>query len=155
MSDPAGHQRLRLRVITHLPQALIDYPFEVLMAAVAGIAGVAQVTGFTSSSAVYEILPRWGGLAWGLGLTIGAATVLVGLYRREYGTTVPVGLRTLALACAAYSLAIITTAGWVPTLPASALILAIALICGFRAFILTSQRVVLTETLRVADLEET
>lgn len=100
----------RWRLIELAPTVLIDHPFEVLIGAIAGIFGVAQLTGFSTSVLAVLLPPMVVTVNAGC-LVLAAATIYFGLARKRYGTIIPLGLTLLAFTCLAYAVALFALIG--------------------------------------------
>lgn len=124
----------RERILYRLPVAAIEYPFEVLMSAMCAIVGAPLTAGVVRSQSMTDLLPDPIPRIWGVMLLLGALTILLGLWRRAYGTLVAAGLRLLACSCAAYGIAVGMVAGVERAAPSLALIAVVALLCLARSY---------------------
>lgn len=125
----------RFRLIARTPTVLIDYLFEVLLITAAVISGVGQLTGIAPSNSVNQMLPGAVRTAYSLMLLVGAGTAILGLARRRYGTTVPLGMRLLSWACFAYCGAVAGVVGF-GALTVVLQSLTLGLLACWRAFLL-------------------
>lgn len=100
----------RWRLIELSPTVLIDHAFELLIGAIGGIFGIAQLTGF-STNVLSAMLPPLLVTVTSGALVLASATIYFGLARRRYGTIVPLGLTLLAFTCSSYAVALFALVG--------------------------------------------
>lgn len=100
----------RQTLISLAPTVLIDHLLEVLLAMLAGLYGIASLTGF-STSALTVLLPPIVVTLNACALVLASVTMVFGLARSRFGTILPLGLRLLAVTCVAYALALIGLLG--------------------------------------------
>ena len=124
-------------IIRHTPTVLIDYLFEILLAAAAAITSIAYFGGISAESSVIRVLPTWLAIIYGVAMSVGAATVALGLVVRRYGTTLAFGLRVLAVGCLVYS---VSAAGYVGLRALAPIVMStiLGVLAAWRAFILYS-----------------
>ena len=153
MAAHAGNRTDRL--IARAPAALLDYPFECLLAAWGLISAPPVLIGAAIPSSLAALLPRGMVLAWAGLLLIAAATIGLGIIAGRYSTTVARGLSLLGSVCILYAVAIGSVAGWAQGLPAGALLAVIGWLCYLRAFRLRAQgRMLATASRIAAEVEE-
>lgn len=124
------------RLLQRLPLALIEYPFEVVMAAFGLFSGPPLALGLSRPASLTKLLPEWIVTGYGLAMTAAAIALILGLRGRRYGTTVPRGLELIGTACLCYAIAIAWNVGWRDGIPVGPLLTAVAGICYLRALYL-------------------
>lgn len=137
----------RWAVIRHTPTILIDYLFECLLATAAIISSTAYFAGIASETSVIRLLPTWLAVFYGASLALGAATVILGLGTRKYGTTLAYGLRVLAIGCIVYAISAAAYAGTRAIAPIT-MSTVLGVLAGWRAFLLYSTFLKLSAELR-------
>lgn len=134
-------------IIRHTPTMLIDYLFEVLLAAAAGITSVALFSGLNAENSVIRLLPAWLSTIYGVTMTVGALTVALGLATQKYGTTLAYGLRVLAIGCIVYAISAASFAGTRAIVPIS-MSTVLGVLAAWRGFLLYSTYLKLAADLR-------
>jgi hypothetical protein len=124
-------------IIRHTPTILIDYLFEVLLAAAAAITSVAYFAGISAETSVIRVLPDWLAGLYGITMTVAAAVVILGLATRHYGTTLAYGLRVLAIGCIVYALSAASYVGTRAVVPIS-MSFVLGILAAWRGFLLHS-----------------
>ncbi len=135
---PLSGRHWRERALYRTPTVLIEWPFELMMAAAGIVSGPAVALRLTSQRAYASDLPRWIDVLLGLCLLLGGLTVALGLVRKKYRTSVPRGLRLMGIAVLAFA-AVIAILGGIATLPSLPFSIVLGLMCLTRAFLLTTQ----------------
>jgi hypothetical protein len=134
------------RILARLPVALIDYRLELCLAAWGIVSGPPRLLGVRSGS-LGDLLPEWGILLFAALMTLGAATVLWGLRRRRYGSTVARGMELLGTTYLCYGVSLFAL--WtVPAALLGVLMVFLTGLCWLSAWIL----VLRARSLRRADL---
>lgn len=124
-------------IIRHTPTVLIDYLFECLLAAAAAITAAVYFTGYSSESSVIRVLPDWLAALYGCTMAIAAATTILGLATKKYGTTLAYGLRALAVGCIVYAASALSFAGARAIAPVT-MSTVLGIFAAWRGFILYS-----------------
>lgn len=140
-------------LIRRTPTVLIDYLFEVLLAAAGYVTAGAYFGGFSSRAAVIQLLPPWLAALYGVLLLVASITVTFGLAIRHYGTVVVAGLRALVIASLVYAV----SAGWYLGLRALTPIvmsLVLAIFAAWKAFLLRSTYLYLIHLAEAGEGEE-
>lgn len=133
---PPSHHRLSPRgerILARTPAALIEYPLELLLSIWGLFTGLPLVFGISpapnSVSATVVGPVVW---LWGLGLTLSALSIAVGIRRPARRWAIGRGLWLMGPVCFCYALALAGRPGglWI----ASFLALVIAPFCGWRGW---------------------
>ena len=135
----------RFWLISRTPTVMIDYLFEILLAALAVVSSLGFLTGFTSSR-LAGLLPFYVSLLYSITLLLGAAVVVAGLWVKKYGTVVSYGLHWLAYGLVAYSIATVWYVGLRPAVTTVTMALVFATLCAWRAFLLRSTYLLIAST---------
>lgn len=93
------------------------HPFQTYMLALCVVSGVPLLFGVSTAGSAEAILPHWVALAWGGGLSGGAAVALAGSYwpRRNYATALTIeriGLTVVGTSALFYTCLISAFLGW-------------------------------------------
>lgn len=139
-------------ILLRLPAPLLEWPFEVMMAFYALVAGSCLATGLLDSGSVAALFPEWGARALGGVFLVGGIDVAWGLRHRSYYTAVPRGLRLLAVGIGAYTVCILV-AGGVSRSGAAALIVGgVAALCAIRSLYLRGKAEILGRVVAASKL---
>lgn len=136
--DPTRRERFLQRV----PLVLVEYPLEVVMAIWGLISGPPVLLHLSRPPAAIDVMPEWVRDVWAALMILAAFTIVYGLRRRHFGTTVANGLVLLASTCLAYGVCVIAYAGW-NGVPTGALLASIGGLCHLRAWWLRVRRDIL------------
>jgi hypothetical protein len=140
-------------LIRRTPTVLIDYLFEVLLAAAGYVTAGAYFAGLTARGAVIQLLPGWLAALYGVLLLVASITVTFGLAIRHYGTVVVAGLRAMVVACFVYALSADHYVG-LRALTPEVMSLVLAAFAAWRAFILHSTYLYLIHLAEAGEDEE-
>lgn len=145
-----GSTDWRLRLVQRLPVALLQAPFECIVAAFALLSGTSQALGLARSVSLSQLFPPWFGQLYGAVLMLASLSLLVGLRRGGGNSPTARGLRLCGSAVTVYGLAVLTVLG-LGGLPSGLLFLLIGALCELRAFVITTSRRALREIVTVAE----
>lgn len=121
------------RALRHVPNALIEYPFETLMAVFGLLSGPAALLG-ASSPALDALLPKWAVMVWGLWMTLSAAAIAVGLKFRRYAPVLVRGLELFGITCIVWSVAVFAEQGALGGIPGGPLLTLLAVLSWLRTW---------------------
>lgn len=141
MHQQAAHRRhdWRTRLILALPSAVVESPFESMIAAFALITGPPQVAGIVRANSLALLFPPAFSIAYGAVLTVAGLTIAYGLRQGRETPPAAAGLRLAATAVAVYGVAVFLALG-AGGFVAGAMFLAIAGLCALRSVVITTSR---------------
>jgi hypothetical protein len=140
---PAGRQHRAERWLQRTPVALLEYPFETLIAAWGLFSGPPLLLGFARPPSINDLLPTCMVYLWACLMFLSGLTMATGLIRHTYGTTVSRGMYLLGTVCVVYAVAILTAVGPVAGIPSGPLLTVIGVLCYLRATWLRARAVIL------------
>jgi hypothetical protein len=127
------------------PEPSSRHPLIVFLLALCFISGAGIGIGAPAPGSIEEQLPRFGVYLWALALSLGAATILIGLALQKHNARMiagvlfeQVGMVTLGFAAIIYSAAAFATVGWSALLPAG-ITFTFGVACLYRWMSLQSQ----------------
>ena len=107
------------------PEPSSRHPLIVFLLILCVISGLTVAFGAPAPGSIEETLPRWGALAWGAALGLGALSTLIGLALQPFDRHLvsgvlfeQVGVASLGSAAILYSAAVAAVAGWTGAFPA-------------------------------------
>ncbi len=142
----------RLRLVQKIPSALLEAPFECIIAMFGLLAGFSQATGLSRPASFAALLPPWFTRGYGVVLIVAAISLLIGLRKGGANPPTTAGLRLCSCATAAYGVALLGGVGITAAAPAL-LFLMVSALCALRAFIITTTRREMSRVAVVADQE--
>src|SRR5207244_3581493 len=98
--------RVREFVARHIPNALTNYPFEVLSSILGLLVGIPLLLGLAAPTSLVVMLPSIGYWAYAVALVLGGGTTAVGL-RTKHPMVLASGLQLLGGSFGVYGLAVV------------------------------------------------
>lgn len=112
--------RVRERLSRHIPKTLTLYPFEVGMAVLMLLTGLAIVTGLASVPILVALVGKAAFLVWGSAQILAGVTISGGLLFKS-PSVASSGLQLTSVLLAVYMAAVVVLFGWLHALPTLAL----------------------------------
>ena len=120
--------------VMRVPLPLIEYPFEMFMAAFAVLAGVPLLFGVGHTSTIQAVFPYWGEVLWALLMLTAGLGMTYGLVRHLYGTFVARGLELFGAVLLVWAGTVLYERGWVEGVPGGPLLTFMAGVCYLRSW---------------------
>ena len=139
------------RWLSHVPFALIEHPFAVFNAVWGLLAGLPILAGAVKPGSVTDLLPREFVVAWTSMMVLAALSIIWGMIRSRYSTTMARGLQLMGIVWFVWAIAVIAAQGPVQGIPGALLLTLLAGLCSLRGWYLRTQAAIVRRTFAYAN----
>ena len=139
------------RWLAHVPFALIEHPFAVFNALWGLLAGIPILAGVVKPGSVTDLLPRGFVLIWTSMMVLAALSIIWGMLRARYSTTMARGLQLMGIVWSVWAVAVLAAQGFVQGIPGALLLTFLAILCFLRGWYLRTRAAIVRRTFRYAD----